>query len=102
MWPGQHLAFRKKLERRRECVVRFLGEQDGKAEGDLKTALVGVLERHPVARAYLAQVAFGEGSARSVALCLKAPERKKIVTDVQAVFGQHFGTDQFLDILFFP
>ena len=83
--------------------VKFLGEQDGAAEVELKLELRRCLEQLGVIhRAYLAVVQYGEDPQKSVALCLVAPSgvESMVVPKVGAVFSRMFGPSQYIDIVF--
>jgi len=92
--------FKKRMEIRVEPTVRFLRGQDGQAALELKSALLTVLQSHPVRRAYLAQIDFGDGSSPSVALCLSAEDSKTIVKAVQQEVRKLLPSNQYLDICF--
>ena len=87
---------------RRELRVEFLGEQDGVAERELKSALTPILAAHAtIARAYLARVGFQPQEEVSVALCLAGPRDPApgLLRDIQACFGTLFRAGAALDIL---
>lgn len=89
------------IEKRAEQTIRFLGEQDGEPERQLKSTLRGCLASSPgVQRAYLARVAYGVSAEPEVALCLVAPESPSLVRAVAAEFARLFGPSVHLDILF--
>ena len=92
--------FKKRMEIRVEPTVRFLAAQEGQAAVELKAALLSVLQNHPVRRAFLAQIDFGEGSTPSVALCLSADDSKTIVRAVQDEVRRLLHSSQHLDICF--
>ena len=91
---------RRPLETRREAAVQFVGEQDGIPERDLKRALVAVLNRHPVSRAYLARVVFGADNSTGVALCLNGQEDAQLLAEIEESFARLFAEEQHLDIIF--
>ncbi len=87
--------------------VRFLGEQDGAPERELKLKLVrrfGILPA--VARAYLAVVAYSDlGNALTIALCVRLNDqseiaRRSILAVVATDFASLFGGSQHLDVIF--
>ncbi len=81
--------------------VRFLGEQDGKPERELKAKLFAVLERRPlVDRAYLAQVAYAGAQGVAVALCIVGPEAPDLAAEIGSEFAKQFAAGVPLDILF--
>jgi hypothetical protein len=83
---------------------RFLREQNGPAELRLTEALCGFFnQRTGILHAYLAVVDFGEGTATSVALCLRATfddGHAEIVNGVGEIFSKMFNRAQHLDIVF--
>jgi hypothetical protein len=57
-------------------VIRFLGEQDGPPERELKSRLADLFrDCAAVQRAYLSQVDYANGSGRHVALCILSSSR---------------------------
>ena len=82
--------------------LRFLGEQDGPPERELKCRLAEFFERDKtVNKAYLARVAYGAESF-AVALCLRAqlgPDRG-LAERVGKIFASMFGGHEHLDIIF--
>ena len=82
--------------------LRFLGEQDGPPERELKFRLAQFFQSDQrVATAYLARVAYG-GESFAVALCLRArfgPDRS-LVENVGKIFASIFGGHEHLDIIF--
>jgi hypothetical protein len=83
--------------------IRFLGEQDGVPERELKTRLVEFFQRdQSVVKAYLARVAYDERSRVAVALCLRTqfgPDRG-VAEKVGKIFASMFGAHEHLDIMF--
>src|SRR5262245_28919116 len=83
--------------------IRFVGEQDGPPEGELKGLLVGFFAREPsIAAAYLARVEYNEESAANIALCIETENgsSEAIATKIGAIFASLFGVHEHLDILF--
>ena len=82
--------------------LRFLGEQDGPPERELKCALAQCFQNdQSVITAYLARVAYG-GESFAVALCLRAqlgPDRG-LAEKVGKIFASMFGGHEHLDIIF--
>ena len=103
------LDFLKKprTEELRIAEIRFLCEQEGPAERDLKSALVELFRQHPdIKRAYLVQVQYGkrdgtqrEGTDVALGLDGSVPSRA-LVGEVSAKFAALFGKNQHLDIIF--
>ena len=94
---------RKRFESRNVPSIRFVSEQDGPPEKELKAALADAFRRWPtVERAYLCRVTYDNPYAHEVALCLRTLSKpnRQLVNDASAVFASLFGKDQHLDILF--
>jgi hypothetical protein len=88
---------------RQEPLIRFVGEQDGQPERELKLALCRLfVSGNAVHRAYLVRVNYGDPSITDVALALNSvPEgRDELLADIQGVFHSMFGIGQHLDIFF--
>ena len=84
-------------------VIRFVGEQDGPPERELKQQLVAVFKNNPsVQHAYLAQVVYADASDISVCLCIKPDcgDDPALVKEIGEVFAVIFRTEEHLDILF--
>jgi SseB protein C-terminal domain len=83
--------------------LRFLGEQDGVSERELKSCLTEFFRRdQSVLTAYLARVAYGEQSPMVVALCLRShfgPDRG-VAETIGKIFASMFGGHEHLDIIF--
>ena len=72
--------FGKKAEERIESQVKFVGEQDGKPERELKSLFSDLFKEYPnVQKAYLAQVKFDGSNSYDVVLCLKSTQDEQIV-----------------------
>ncbi|MGQ0592132.1 MAG: enhanced serine sensitivity protein SseB C-terminal domain-containing protein [Gammaproteobacteria bacterium] len=83
--------------------VRFVAEQLGIPENDLKEEIVRKFKDHSrVSRAYLAQVDYDEAKYFDVALCifLEHSEGEKLANDIASSFRRMFGPHEHLDILF--
>jgi hypothetical protein len=81
---------------------RFVGEQDGPPERELKQRLVEFFKRdQSVKAAYLARVAFDE-SRIGVALCLRTQfgADPGMAEKIGRIFASMFGSQQHLDIIF--
>jgi hypothetical protein len=87
-----------------QLKLRFLCEQDGATERELRDRLVDLLEQGAkVARAYLARVEYEDPSAYNVALCLRTVggnEDITLVSSVGVVFESIFGAHCHMDIVF--
>lgn len=83
-------------------LIRFLGEQDGSPERELKGALVKFFAKDGcVEAAYLARVAY-ENTSQSVALCIRSRfgEDPALAGEVGRIFSGLFGAHEHLDIVF--
>ena len=78
--------------------VRFVCEQDGAPERELKAKLRAPLEQRPlVERAYLAQVAYAGTPRGAVALCLVGPQDGALASAIGAEFARQFANGVPLD-----
>lgn len=93
---------KKHLEEIQVPHIRFLGEQDGPPERELKSRLSDFFQRNQsITKAYLAQVAY-EDKTFAVALCIRSrvgPDRGLAQT-VGGIFASMFGDHEHLDIIF--
>ena len=81
--------------------IRFVCEQDGMHERELKAALEPELAMSGNARrAYLARVEYDKPNAYEVALCIRGPEDTELVRRVGARFATLAGRNVHLDIVF--
>jgi hypothetical protein len=82
---------------------RFVGEQDGPPERELKERLVEFFRRdQSVQIAYLARVVYGDQIAVGVALCLRTqfgPDRG-LAEKIGRIFASMFGSHEHLDMVF--
>lgn len=91
------------MEVRKILEFRFLGEQDGEIERELKDKLIEIFRQYPtVLKAYLSQAIYDKEENSSVVLCLKTTvlDDKKLVKDISEIFSSIFGRDQYLDTVF--
>ena len=82
--------------------VRFLGEQDGPPELELKCRLGQFFQNdQTVTAAYLARVMYGDESY-AVALCLRSQlgKHRRLAEKVGKIFASIFGSHEHLDIIF--
>jgi len=83
---------------------RFLCEQSGPAETELKALLLPVFAKYTAIRsAYLVRVTYGDALSYDVALCLTTAagiEEPELVVEVDSIFDEMFGPREHLDILF--
>ena len=87
----------------RVASPRFVGEQDGPPERELKGRLCLLFGGEKgVYRAYLARVAYGDATSYSVALCIRAESATDIGLSEKAgkIFASAFATREHLDIIF--
>jgi len=83
--------------------VRFVGEQDGPPERELKGKLVEFFGRDKSVRAaYLARVMFGEVTNINVALCVRTQfgSDPGLADKVGRIFASMFGAHEHMDIVF--
>lgn len=102
MWP-----FRRNtdppLEQFQAAEIRFLGEQDGPPERQLKAVLHDLFRnRRNVERAYLAIVSYPHTTTPAVALCLRTKfgADPGLVREIGEVFEPIFASRVPLDIMF--
>jgi hypothetical protein len=86
-----------------EFDIRFLGEQDGQVERDLKARWQPILAQSPsVQRAYLAIVSYDRAATYQPVLCMRhsGGDESALVELLSAPFRQMFNNSQALDIMF--
>jgi hypothetical protein len=84
-------------------TTRFIAEQDGPTERDLKAAFVQVFrEELAVERAYLALAEHGDGTGAHVTLAIKSSlgEDQSLVRKLMNVFSEMFNSREHLDMVF--
>jgi hypothetical protein len=90
-------------EERSEHIVRFLREQDGAPERELKSALTDLFRRVVgVQRAYLALAEYENPIRQDVVLGIRVVPGANVpslVSAISAVFSKMFGRGQSLDIV---
>jgi len=87
-------------EIRTEKKIRFVCEQDGVPERELKALLAPELLSRNVERAYLARIEYQDPRAHEVALCVRGVDDPVLVQTVAGHFAKLFGRAVHLDILF--
>ena|SRR5579859_2320614 len=87
-------------EVRTEMKIRFVCEQDGVAEQQLKALLAPELLSRNIARAYLARIEYQDPSRHEVALCIRGTEDPALVQAVATHFAELFARPVHLDVLF--
>jgi len=93
----------KHLQEMQAPQMRFLGEQDGPPERELKTALIDFFRSNSsVHAAFLVRAAYGEAGTVNVVLCLRTQsgDDPKLAGRIGRVFASMFGSHEHLDILF--
>jgi len=83
--------------------IKFVGEQAGPVEDDLKARFCRLFaSTHTVESAYLARVSYGDDSRNSVALCIRSSIEvdQQLQEKLAQIFAEVFRADQHLDILF--
>lgn len=83
--------------------IRFVAEQVGIPENELKKSMVDLFRRRgKLLRAYLARVVYAMDERFNVALCVVSSkgEDEALANDVALVFSQMFGAHEHLDIIF--
>ena len=91
------------VEERKVRALRFLGEQDGEPERELKAAWAATLANTKgVTRAFLARAISGDSAGPAVMLCIcpSSVESAALVQQLAAPFQSIFGANQFVDIVF--
>lgn len=84
-------------------TIRFIGEQDGPPERELKSHLAKLLSsEQSVHRAYLARLQYGDATSWDVALCIAAanPNVPEVNGRVGRLFAGIFRRDVHLDVLY--
>ena len=86
-----------------EYDIRFLGEQDGQPERELKARWLPILSQSPsVRRAFLAIVSYDRAATYQPALCISQTggDERALVDSLSIAFRQQFNSSQALDIMF--
>jgi len=84
-------------------VIKFVGEQDGPAERDLKVRFTDLFHgERTILRAYLARTDYGDATGVHVALCVKSSvgEDTSLISKVVDIFRSMFGSHEHLDVVF--
>ncbi len=84
-------------------VIRFIGEQDGEPERELKDHFSAIFKDNPtIQRAYLARVFYGDATEFNVCLCIKttSDEDPSLVKTIGDAFAAVFRTEEHLDTVF--
>jgi hypothetical protein len=83
--------------------LRFVSEQDGAPERDLKARWLPILAAHPeVKRAYLAVAEYEAQPGSNVVLCIRSddPPTVHFIEELRAPFAAVFNRDAHLDVAF--
>jgi len=91
------------VETRKERDIRFLAEQDGQIEKEIKARWQSILVTFPdVLRAYLAIASFGQSQNYQVVLCIisKTGENPLLVDALAQPFREMLNAATPLDIMF--
>ena len=92
-----------RAETRKERDIRFLGEQDGQIEKEIKARWQSILATFPdVLRAYLAIASFNQSQNYQVVLCIqsKKGDDPLLVNALAQPFREMFNATTPLDIMF--
>jgi hypothetical protein len=93
----------KKPHKLTRVMTKFIGEQDGPSERDLKARFVEILrEQRVVERAYLALADHGDGTGVHITLAIKSSgvEDLSLVRKLQGIFSAMFNSHEHLDMMF--
>jgi hypothetical protein len=91
------------VQDRQESTLRFVAEQDGEVERELKAKWATILAQpNGVTRAFLARTTSGTGPEHSVTLCIcpRSAQAEALVQALARPFREKFGSDQYLEIAF--
>jgi len=84
-------------------TTRFVGEQDGPPERDLKASFAEFFASTPVVeRAYLARAEHGDGTGVHVTLAIRCScgEDPSLMPKLAKIFASMFGSHEHLDMMF--
>lgn len=93
----------RKPQKLTRVMTKFMGEQDGPSERDLKARFVELFRQEPtVERAYLALADHGDGTGIHVTLAIKSSggEDLSLVRKLQGIFSAMFNSQEHLDTMF--
>src|SRR5215472_871490 len=88
------------LQQLRPPTTRFVGEQDGSAERDLKTCFSEIFRQEALVQsAYLARAEYGDGTGVHVTLAIRhrGGEDRSLISKLAKVFADMFGSHEHLD-----
>ena len=96
--------FKKKLPQQlTPPTTKFIAEQDGPSERDLKARFVELFRHEPIVeRAYLAQAEHGDGTGIHVTLAIRCScgEDPALIPKLANIFTCMFGSHEHLDMMF--
>lgn len=93
----------KKPQKLTGVTTKFIGEQDGPSERDLKARFVELFRQEPaIERGYLALAEHGDGSGVHVILAIKSSdgEDPSVIRKLMEIFGEMFSSQEHLDMIF--
>ena len=91
------------VQERQEAALRFVAEQDGEVERELKAKWAAIFAKSAgVTRAFLARTTSGGGGEPNVTLCIcpRSAQADTLVQEVARPVRETLGSDQHLDIVF--
>ena len=81
--------------------IKYIGEQDGAIEKELKSEITKIFKDNKgVKRAYLAQAIYGESLNCDVILCINGKEDINLIRSIDECFSRIFNQHMHLDIIF--
>jgi len=84
-------------------TTRFVGEQDGAPERDLKACFSEIFRQEAMVQsAYLARAEYGDGTGVHVTLAIRHRDGKdrSLISKLASVFADIFGSHEHLDMMF--
>jgi SseB protein C-terminal domain len=96
---------RRRPEERYERTIRFVGEQDGPIERDLKADLLHIFIASPELRAaYLVRATYDSPAGEEVILAVRSSSGDDVdlVRRIAECFGRHFSKEVHMDVMFLP
>lgn len=93
----------KKPQKLTRVMTKFIGEQDGPSERELKAGFVELFRQEPtVERAYLALADHDDGTGIHVTLAIKSSrgEDSSLIRKLIEIFSEMFSSHEHLDMIF--
>jgi hypothetical protein len=84
-------------------TTKFVGEQDGDSERDLKGCFSELFRQEVMVQsAYLARAEHGDGTGIHVTLAIRrrGGEDRSLISKLSRIFGDMFGSHEHLDMMF--